>query len=572
MKRTWQLAEKITQDFKNQFPEINPIVLQLLYNRGRTTQAEIDEFLNPDYGQDIHDPFLFREMGKAVDRIFQAIEAKELITVHGDYDADGVCATVIVTSVLKALGASVNVYIPHRMSEGYGLNSKSVAELAKQGTKLIVTVDCGISNHLEIDEARVLGVDVVVTDHHEAPPKLPRAVALVNPNVPGETYPFKKLAGSGVAFKLAQAIISRDQGKRVRDGFEKWLLDLVAIGTIGDCVPLVGENRTLSRYGLVVLRKTKLVGLRELAEHARINLESVDSIGVSFGIVPRLNAAGRIDHANTAYELLSTVDEAHAAEVAEKLEGTNKQRQRTTEQMLNESKRQVGQVGDERLLHAIGPGWSAGLVGLVAGRLMDEYSRPVLVMGERDGEVVGSGRSIPAFDVTAALIKSSEYLDRYGGHAAACGFTVKHGQAQAFIEKMKALAAAAITPQDMVKRLFIDAELKLKSVEWDLVAQLEGFEPFGEGNKAVRFLSTAVEVTDLQKVGADSKHLRLVVQQGGDSRKLIAFGSGQTWGNELKIGDMIDVVYELSIHEWNGNRDLQLKLVDLRFSPTESTT
>ncbi|MFZ6035930.1 MAG: single-stranded-DNA-specific exonuclease RecJ [Patescibacteria group bacterium] len=564
MSKIWQIAPPISEDVRNAFPEVLPLVLQLLHNRGLKTQREIDEFLNPDYGENTHDPFLFRHMDRAVQRIMTAIQRGERITVHGDYDADGVCATVIAVSVLRALGADVTVYIPHRMTEGYGLNANTVNELAAQGTTVIVTVDCGVSNKAEVVQAQQRGIDVIITDHHEEPPELPPAYAIINPSVAADTYPFRTLAGSGVAFKLAQALVRRDGGVKLKEGFEKWLLDVVAIGTIADMVPLVGENRTLAKYGLIVLQKTKRLGLRALAEYSRFPLESVDSAGVAFGIVPRLNAAGRIDHANTAFELLMCEDTGEAQRVAESLEKNNKERQRMTEQMVQESKRQLGDVGDERILFAIGDDWSAGLVGLVAGRLMDHYDRPVIVMGNRGGEIMGSGRSIAPFDITAALVKSRAYLDRYGGHASACGFTLKPGMLEQFKASMRSLAGQAISPHDMTKRLAIDAAVSLGDITWDIVTALEGFEPFGQGNPAVRFAARQLRVADFQKVGTDGKHLRLHVEQDGVTKKLIAFGYGNSWGNELAIGDMIDAVFELAVNEWNGNRELQLKLVDIQ--------
>ncbi|MFA6098579.1 MAG: single-stranded-DNA-specific exonuclease RecJ [Patescibacteria group bacterium] len=566
MKTKWQIAKPIPEEIKSKFPEISPVVLQLLFNRGLKSQGSIDEFLNPDYGQDIHDPFLFKDMPKAVKRIFQAIQNKEKITVHGDYDADGVCATVTLVTTLKALGGEVNVYIPHRMSEGYGMNLKTVNELAKNGTQLIITVDCGIANVEEVNSAREKGIDVIITDHHEPQPELPQALAIINPRVPGDNYPYMDLAGVGVAFKLAEALVREDKNKKLEPGFEKWLLDLVAIGTIGDCVSLVGENRTLVKYGMVVLKKTRRPGLHELIASTRFSLETLDSVSVAFGIVPRLNAAGRIDHANTAYELLMTNDIKVAKKVAMQLEETNKKRQQQTDKIVKESKKQIGKIASQKILFANGKDWTVGIVGLVAGRLADEYSRPVIIMGERDGEIVGSGRSIPAFDITKALIASRGLLERFGGHAAACGFTLKKSNLEKFKKKMESLADKLINKEDMVKKFFIDCEAELSQIDWDLVVQLGNFGPFGEGNPSPHFIANRLEVVDLQKVGNDGKHLRLVLQQKSTTRKVIAFGFGNGWGNELKIGDMIDIIFEVSVNEWNGSKELQLKMNDLKMS------
>ncbi|MBU0598214.1 single-stranded-DNA-specific exonuclease RecJ [Patescibacteria group bacterium] len=566
MTRKWLIAKKISEEFKAQFPEINQIILQLLFNRGLKTQEDIDEFLNPDYGQDIHDPFLFSHMDQAVTRIFQAIEKKEKITVHGDYDADGVCASVILVTTLKELGAEADVYIPHRMSEGYGLNKNTVEELSKNGTQLIITVDCGISSVDEVILASKKGIDVIITDHHEQQPDLPQALAIINPQVKDNKYPFHSLSGSGVAFKLVQGLIRKDKGARIKKGFEKWLLDLVAIGTIGDCVPLTGENRSLVKYGMVVLRKTKHLGLQELVKSTRFSLDKIDTVSISFGIVPRLNAAGRIDHANTAYKLLITKDKIEAQEVAQQLDKTNQERQRVTEKIVEASKKQIGEVGMQKILFASGKDWIVGVVGLVAGRLTDLYARPVIIMGEKKNEVVGSGRSIPVFDITHALIESRDLLERFGGHALACGFTVKPSKLESFKKKMNELANLKIKEKDMVKRIIVDCEIKLDQADWDLIEILDGFEPFGEGNRMPSFNINNLEVVDLQKVGKDNKHLRLVVKQGNTTRKVIAFGFGEPWGDQLKIGDDIDIIFELSVNEWNGHRELQLKLVDIKIS------
>lgn len=564
MKSIWQITKKIPVEFNNKFPEINPIILQLLYNRGLTKQDDIDEFLNPDYGQDIHDPFLFSDMKKAVKRIMQAIKNKEKITVHGDYDADGVSASVVMISTLKKLGGDVNVYIPHRVSEGYGLNKNTVDELAKNKTKLIVTVDCGISNHEEVKYASDKGIDVIITDHHEQPPIIPNAFAIINPHVEGSNYPFQELAGVGVAFKVVQALVKDDNGNKLKTGFEKWLLDIVALGTIADCVPLVGENRTLVKYGLVVLRKTKRVGLRTMIENSHFNLADLDTQSVSFGLAPRINAAGRIDHANTAYELIMTESEKTANEISKDLEKTNQSRQKITEKMTNSSIEQIGEVSKQKILFASGEGWQVGVVGLVAGRLADKFARPVMVMGIDGDLVVGSGRSIPGFDITKALINSQELLDKFGGHASACGFSLPKKNYEKFLKSVTAYADKKIKDKDLVKSHKIDIDIELENINWELVDELDKFEPFGEGNPYPQFISRGLQISDMQKVGNEGKHLRILAQKNGCQKKIIAFGFGQTVGNEFMIGDKFDAIYEISINEWNGNRELQLKLVDIK--------
>lgn len=564
MIKKWLVAKKISSSAREAFPELDPVVVQLMFNRGLQTQEAVDEFIKCDYSKDLHDPFLFRDMRKAVDRIFNAIEKSETITVHGDYDADGVSSTVLVVSVLKELGAEVNVYIPHRQTEGYGINEKTIKELHKKGTNLIITVDCGIANKPEIAQAMKKGIDVIVTDHHEEPPELPKAYAIINPHVKGEQYPFDGLSGVGVAFKFAQALIKHDGGKKIKEGYDKWLLDLVALGTIGDLVPLIGENRTLVKYGIVVLRKTKRVGLQELAKALNITLETFDTSRIGYSIVPRLNAAGRIDHANTAYELLMTRDRVQGQKVSEDLEETNKERQRITEKMVNESKKQIGEVRNQKILFAMGDGWQVGVVGLVAGRLADRYARPAIVMGADNGEAVGSGRSIKGFDITKALVESRELLVRFGGHASACGFTLKKENVELFKQKMVSIAEREITEEELTKQIFIESEVTLEQLGWNIAEALEDFEPFGTGNERPKFVSYGLKVVDVLKVGKNGKHLKLTVRQGTTVRKVIAFGFGDSIGEFLSPGDSVDAVYELSFNEWNGNRELQLKLIDIR--------
>ena len=566
----WRLAPALEPEFQNQFPELKPIVLQLLLNRGLTSQQQIDEFLNPDYGTDLHDPFLFVDMEKVVTRILTAIEKRQKIVVYGDYDADGVCATAILASTLKALGADIEIYIPFRETEGYGLNLEAAKSLIEQGTKVLVTVDCGISNFAEVEALTKAGVEVIVTDHHQEPIKLPQAFAIINQNTSRDTYPYKNLAGSGVAFKVAQGLLARHNNFKVKTlplGWEKWLLDLVAIGTIADMMLILGENRTLVNYGLVVLQKTKRLGLQELMNVANTDLSKIDDRTVGFQIAPRLNAAGRLEHANTAYELLVTEDREEAKRLAQAINTTNQQRQQLTETITQEANQLLGAPGDRKLLAVVGEGWPTGVVGLIAGRLSDAHYRPALVISRFGGEIIGSGRSIEGFNIVKALQQADQYLARYGGHAQACGFTLKdEASLKPFLEKMEQLASEQLSGKQLVKGLEIDAEVKLEDINWELFEEIEKFRPFGEGNRKPRFISHGLTVVETQSVGKDAKHLRLMVNhEKSISRKMIGFGFGH-WLGKIKTGDSVDAVFEVDVNEWNGNRELQLKLVDLKLS------
>ena len=534
MHKKWKIKEPVGQELIDKFPEMDRVVLQLLYNRGLTSQAEIDVFLGPDYERDQHDPFLFNQMRKVVELIMAAVQAQKKIVVYGDYDADGVTSTALMYLTLQKIGAkNLSVYIPNRLHEGYGLNMEAVKELVQRGTDLIMTVDCGITNVDEVKTAQEQGIQVIVTDHHLTGKKLPPAAAIICPTVEGEKYPFKNLAGVGIAFKVAQALLRKSSGNY--NAFEKWLLDFVAIGTVADMVPLLGENRTLVKWGLLVLNKTQRLGLRELIEvmGARGQL---DSYHIGFQIAPRLNAAGRMDHANTAYELLITNDEAEALAIAADLNEKNRQRQKVTEEMMKISLEQLGEVSDkQKILFSQYDGWSPGLVGLVAGRLSDKFSRPVIVFGKMGDKYVGSGRSIEEFDITQALSECAEYLESFGGHKQACGVTViGEDNFRKFKQKISQIAEKKLVQTELKPALLIEAEIKLAQVDWQLVDSLNKFSPFGELNAEPVFVSYNLNVYDIVNMGTNGQHLKLLLDDGsyGRPRKFVGFNLVDKWKNK----------------------------------------
>ncbi|MCD4760334.1 single-stranded-DNA-specific exonuclease RecJ [bacterium] len=562
MSHNWNLPNKIKQDFLDKFSELDPIVVQLLYNRDLKTQEQIDEFLNPDYGEDIHDPFLFTDAKKACQRIYQAIDKQELITIYGDYDADGVSAAVILNSILKVLGAKVETFLPHREKEGYGLNMRAIEELVENKTKLIITCDCGVSNIEEVDLANKNKVDVIITDHHAVPEKLPQAYAIIHPQV-DKQYPWKTLAGGGVAFKLAQALLLSPENKlsdQEKETNEKWLLDLVAISTVADMVPLLGENRTLLKYGMTVLKKTKRLGLQKLLEVARLDPGKIDARTIGFSIAPRINAAGRMDHANLAYYLLIETDAKKAENLANNLNQSNLDRQKLTEQTVRQAKIQDVDVKDS-LLTFYQEDWPAGLTGLVAGRLSREHNRPCLVMTRVNGLVVGSGRSIKGFDIVQALQKNKKLLEKFGGHPQACGFSFEQKNMDAFVSSMKKIAGQELEGEKFQKSLDIELEINFENISWTIVDLLDKFRPFGQANPEPLFVSNDISVTSARKVGADQKHWKLELVKGNKKLGAIGFGLGKM---KLEIGDKIDVVYNLNINEWNGNREIQLNIKDIR--------
>ncbi len=591
MSKKWNLLPTPPEEFINSHPELPTIITRLLWNRNLRTQGQIDEFLNPDYSQDIHDPFIFQDMQKALDIIFEAIDLQKNIVVHGDYDADGVCASAIIISGLRKLGAQhVSVFIPHRETDGYGLNPRTIELLHSQQTDLVITCDCGISNYKEVALAKTKNMQVIVTDHHAIPAQLPEADAIIHPLVPGEPYPDKGLCGAAVGFKLVQGMLKRyaQSHPTLPDGqtfeaFEKWMLDLVAIASIGDMVPLIGESRTLTRYGLTVINKTRNLGLKKLLimsgladENGQPKRGAYDAYSMSFQVIPRINAAGRMDHANFAFALLMAQTEEEATRLAEQLNQNNSDRQKLTEQYVSEARKQIKETKqkDNPVLFVLGPGWSTGILGLICGKLKEEFYRPTIVMGEGKDEIVGSGRSIKEFNLIKAIQEMPEVFAKFGGHPQACGFTLKSKDLlEEFKTKLTEKAKLKTEEVDMTPQINVDAEVDLDEVNWKLYDLLEKFEPFGQCNEEPKYIAKAVTILNIDPVGQDGKHLRLTVKHNSHLvKKTIGFGLGdikrfsENWKEVLKPGDKVDIVFSIGVNQWNGNRELQLTIEDLKKS------
>jgi len=610
--KKWQLKENKTDEelIKNN-PDINPVILQLLFNRGLSIE-QLKKFLEPDYQAQLHNPFLFKDMRAAVDLVNSHLAAGAKITIYGDYDADGVTATAVIFKTLNFLidknknTSRIDIYIPHRETEGYGMNKDAVEEIAENGTKLIITVDTGVRSIDEVSLAKERGVDVILTDHHESGEQIPNCL-IINPKIKGDTYPFRDLAGVGVAFKLTQALLQYylEEGKingKEKEAFEKWLLDLVAIGTVADLVPLVDENRILVNYGLVVLNKTKIIGVQKLIEIAQSavdkngNKKEIDAWQIGYQLAPRLNAAGRLGHANTAYELLITQDEREAIKIAQELNETNKRRQEITQEIFEQADRALtAEDKNGPIVFAICPrlissreneedkeaaAWPAGVMGLVAGKLTEKYYRPSLAITEKDAgagkEIIGSARSISEFNITAMLDECAEFLAHYGGHKQAAGFSLipaisaedKKSNLKKFLAKAKEIAEKKLKDIELIPGLEIDLEINLADVTEKLHEQLQQLRPFGVGNPQPKFLSKSLKVMNVVNMGADSQHIKLKVK----SEKLkvmdaIAFSVVDKW-KEIKINDTIDLVYYIDINEWNGKREVQLKIIDLKSHST----
>jgi single-stranded-DNA-specific exonuclease len=587
--KKWIVSPPPPPEFIVEHPEFSGPIISLLWNRNLKTKEKIEEFLNPDYTKGLHDPFLFKDMEKAVALIFDCIENDKKITVHGDYDADGVDAAVVIIKCLKKLGLkNVDVFIPHREIDGYGLNNNTIDYLKKNGTDLIITCDCGISNTEEIKRAKSVGMSVIVTDHHAMPKEFPPADATIHPLVPDETYPDKTLAGGGVAFKLVQGLLKKhhETHELLPDGqthaaFEKWLLDCVSISTVGDMVPLVGESRTLVYYGLKVLNKTKNIGLQKLLITAGLADEdgnpkrgTYDAHTIGFQIAPRINAAGRMDHANVAFALLMAETEIEALQLAQQLNQNNLDRQKVTDELITKGRnylKETNQLGNE-VLFVLGEGWSTGILGLVASRLKDEFYKPILVMGLNNGQITGSGRSIREFNMIRCLQTMPEFFHKFGGHPQACGFTLASPEVlEEFKAKLLAKAKLEINEADLTPQINIDAEIDLDDVNWNLQETLARFEPFGQANEQPRYVAYGLTVMAVEPMGQDGKHLRIMVKHNSHViKKTIGFGLGDPvrnpddWKKNLQPGNKIDLVFTISVNEWNGNRELQLMIEDIK--------
>lgn len=558
----WKFQENPPQDFFDRFPDLHPVLANILFHRNILTKEEHRSFLEPDYLRDQHDPFLFQDMPIAIDRIRQAIEKKERVVIHGDYDADGVCGAAVLYLTLERIGCHADVYLPHRDTEGYGLNMHTIQNLADVGTDLIITVDCGISNKKEIEKASELGMDVIVTDHHSEPPELPdAAIAIINPKIEKEPYPFPYLAGVGVGFKVCQALLSEYD---VEESFEKWLLDMVAVSTITDFVELVGENRIFVQYGLLVLKKNRRPGLRQLFERLKIDPATINTTTIGFKIGPPINAAGRVKHANQAFEMLIAPNDEEAKVIVAELERTNRQRQTLSRTMSDLALEQAKEQTDEQVLIILLDECPVGLVGLVAGKVSSFYGKPTFVITKMNNEIVGSGRSIEQFHLVEGLQSMDELFLKYGGHPMACGFSLKDEDAlKEFIARFRQRAKEQLFGQDLRRMLPIEMTLSLADIDWDVVQSLESAAPYGQSNPEPVFVSKGVSVVDCQAVGKQQDHLKIRVSADSAVREGIAFGLGM-WQSVLKKDDRIDIAYTISVNEWQGNKRIQLEIQDIQ--------
>ena len=553
-RRHWRVRPPAPALADSRFP---PLIRHLLHHRGVRSEDEASRFLFLEPHPE-HDPHLLPSMEQAVERLSTAIKDGEGIAVFGDFDVDGVTAAALLTEALRELGANVTAYIPNRFSEGYGLNVGAITTLRERGASLLLAADCGTSSVKEVEHARRLGMDVIILDHHTIPPELPPAVALVNPRLlpeAGQESPLGELASVGVTYKamaaLYQALARAWQPQR--------LLDLVAIGTVADLAPLVGENRYLVKEGLAAIARAERPGLSALIAAAGLQPECVDSEAIAYTLGPRLNAAGRLADADLSLRLLLTQDEGEAGELAHELNALNHERQRQTEQALATAAELLTAEDAQAPLVFIGhPNIPEGIVGLVASRLVDERYRPAIVCQNGESESRGSCRSIPEFDIIDALRRQAHLLVRYGGHPRAAGFTVANANLPALKEALLEQAASELAGMELSPALTIDAELPLGRLQGEDIRWLQYFQPYGQGNPEPTFLSRGVSVAGTRLLGSDGQHLRLKLKDGRVTWPAIAFGMG---GRAVEPGQRLDVVYSLASERWSDDA-LELRIKD----------
>lgn len=546
---------------------LNPITLRLLLQRGFFSRPEIDKFLNSRY-EHLHSPYDMPGIKEALIRIEKARQKKERIVIFGDYDADGITSTVLLKETLEKMSLEVKTYIPDRNKEGYGLNEEAIDFVKKEyDPKLIITVDCGISNKDEIAYARSLGVDLVVVDHHSIPKKLPTDCVLVNPKLPGQKYPFQDLAGVGVVFKFCQALWEKYFPQEINQ--LKWFLDLVAIGTIADCVPLIDENRIFAKFGLVVLQKTKRLGIQEIIKVARLNIGEKNppsAENIAFHIGPRFNAAGRMDHADITLNLLCERDPVKSRVAALELESKNSQRQKMTQEVYEEVKATLDSNQEYRLIIRKSKHWPMGILGVVAGKIAQEHHCPVFILQEGKELVEGSGRSIEAFNLIEAVSRVDKYLEKYGGHSQAMGIKVKPEKIGKFEEELLKIIDSHYDKITWGKKISVDIELKFSEIDWDVLSEIKKFEPFGEGNREPVMMTKGFVIREIKRVGNGQKHLKFIFGHKNSENKMFEgiFFKGGLKDINLHSGDCVSVAYNLRSNEWNGNHRIELHIIDIK--------
>ena len=555
--RRWNLLPPVPDKYLAEYSGFPPLIVQILYNRGLTEPSQLQSFIAGDESL-AGDPFLLPDMHQAIARIYKALLSGEKIAIYGDFDADGITATALLVQGLSSLEGKAIPYIPHRLAEGYGLRKAALDNLHKQGVSLVITVDCGITGVAEVKQARRMGLDIIITDHHTPLPEIPPATAVIDPKLTNSRYPFSELTGVGVALKLLQALFQSLGKENQLDS----LMDLVAIGTIADVSPLLGENRYLVKEGLSRINESPRLGLKEMIIQAGLEPGNIDAECISWVIAPRLNAAGRLAHAMTSYKLLMTESPQEAQQLAEWLDRKNTERQKLTAATLSHAREQVLAQGISPLLVASSKDYLAGIAGLVAGKLAEEFYRPAIVVKTGDKISSGSCRSIPEFNIIEALNRCRNLLSQFGGHSQAAGFTLPTRNLAPLQASLLQSATAKLAGLDLRPHLDIDAEATLPDLGGDTYRLTQQLAPFGRGNPLPTFLSRRVEVVSCRTMGNNSGHLRLKLKQGGS----VWDGVGFRLGNYLsEVAPRLDIVYNMEVDQWRGEKKLRLNIMD--FAP-----
>ena len=559
MNKKWQLNEvndELADKIANEF-NISKIVASIIANKGLKDNNEIEVFLHPRRG-DFHNPFLMPDMDKAVARILKAIENKEKVAIYGDYDVDGITSSTVLHRFLEERGLHTDIYIPNRLNEGYGLNKKEIEAIAETKHTLIITVDCGITGYDEIEYAKTFGIDTVVTDHHEPPEKLPDAIAVVDCKRKDNKYPFNGLAGVGVAFKLTQALAIKLN--LPEESYLKYL-DIVCVGTISDIVPLVDENRTISKLGLRLVKQTRNIGLKVLLES--IGYKKIDSNTISFGIAPRINACGRMGHEKEALKLFLTNNIEEAKQITQKLNEYNLQRQEIEKRIFDEAQ-ELMQNPEEQKLPCIvlrKENWHHGVIGIVSSKITDMYFKPSILMCIEEGNIAkGSGRSIPGFDIHEALENCKENIKQFGGHSMAIGITIDNDKFDDFKKQIEEYAESKQI-SEIVPVLNIDEKVQLKNINLSDIKDLELLEPFGEANKSPIFQINNLKIESIRTL-TQGKHLKLDVKEENTRFSAIGFNLGNL-ANDYKIGDKVNIAGFLEINSFNGMDSIQISIKDI---------
>ena len=558
MNKKWQIYQSDYEKIKElqEKYNINKLLATILSNRGIIEEKQIKKFLDPKR-TDFYNPFLMPDMESAVNRILKAIENNEKIIIYGDYDVDGITSVTVLKSFFQDRGIHVDEYIPNRLNEGYGLNKTAIEKISKQKYMLMITVDCGISAIEEIDYANQLGIETIVTDHHEPGNELPKALAVVDAKRKDNKYPCRNLAGVGVVFKLIQALsikLNLDEKEYLK------YLDIVCVGTISDIVPLEDENRVIVKLGLKLVSQTRNLGLREILKLS--GYQQIDSTTISFGVAPRINACGRMGHQEDALKLFTTKDINEVIKLAEKLNEYNKERQDIEKNIYNEAIEIIDKddLDKKNTIVVMGKNWHHGVIGIVSSKITELYFKPSILLCEEDDYGKGSGRSIPGFDLYKALTECKDTINKFGGHSMAVGINVKKEQFNEFRNKLEEIAKEQHI-EEIVPILNIDAQVELDEINKDMVNSLKELEPYGEGNKMPIFAFKNLRIDSIRAL-SEGKHLKLTLKDKKNIVNAIGFNLGYL-SSEYKIGDKIDVVGNLEINSFNGVDNLQINIKDI---------